>query len=61
MGEIIAGTAVEPHSRPVFPGDDTEAVMLDLVQPFAAGRQFIGLLGRHGAMNPAGRVRCMWE
>jgi signal transduction histidine kinase len=26
MGEIIAGTAVEPHSRPVFPGDDTKAV-----------------------------------
>ena len=31
--------------------------MFDLVQPLAAW-QLIGLVGRHGAMNPAGKVRC---
>jgi hypothetical protein len=39
-GEIIARTAVEPHSRPVLAGDNPKAIMLDLVQPLAAGRQF---------------------
>jgi len=38
---------------------DAEAVMLDLMQPLAAGRSV--LVGRHGVMNPAGKVRCnMW-
>jgi hypothetical protein len=29
-GEVVAGTAVEPHSWAVLPGDDSEAVVLDL-------------------------------
>jgi hypothetical protein len=41
-GEVVAGTAVEPHSWAVLPGDDSEAVVLDLVQPLAAGWQLIG-------------------
>src|SRR5215471_794735 len=41
-GEVIAGTAVEPHLRAGFAGDDAEAIMFDLVQPLAAGRQLIG-------------------
>jgi hypothetical protein len=36
--EVIARTALEPHSRPILTGNDAEAVMLDLVQPLAAGR-----------------------
>jgi hypothetical protein len=39
----------------LFAGNDAEAVGLDLVQPFAAGRQATVLIGRHGAMNPAGK------
>jgi hypothetical protein len=39
----------------LFAGNDAEAVGLDLVQPFAAGRQVTVLIGRHGAMNPAGK------
>jgi hypothetical protein len=61
VGEIIAGTAVEPHARPVLSSDNAKTVMLDLVQPLAAVRNFVVLIRRHGAMNPAGRVRGnMW-
>jgi len=42
MGEIIARTAVKPHLRAGLAGDDAEAVMLDHMQPLAAGRQLIG-------------------
>src|SRR5215831_2272319 len=41
-GEVIARTAVEPHSRAVLPRDSPEAVVLDLLQPLAAGGQLIG-------------------
>ena len=41
-GEIVARTAIEPHPLAVLAGNDAEAVMLDLVQPLAAGRQLIG-------------------
>src|SRR5215475_15981473 len=41
-GEIVARTTVEPHSRAVLPGDNPKTVVLDLVQPLAAGRQLIG-------------------
>jgi len=34
--EIIAGAAVELHLCAVLAGDDPKAVVLDLVQPFAA-------------------------
>ena len=40
--EVVARTAVEAHSRAVLPGDDTKAVVLDLMQPLAAGWQLIG-------------------
>ena len=40
--EVVARTAVEPHLRASLAGNDAEAVMLDFVQPLAAGRQLIG-------------------
>jgi len=42
LGEVIARTAVEPHLRAVLAGNDAKAVVLDLMQPLAAGWQFIG-------------------
>jgi hypothetical protein len=42
MGEIVAGTAIEPHLRAILAGNDAEAVMFDLMQPLAAGRQLVG-------------------
>jgi hypothetical protein len=41
-GEVLARTTIEPHSRAVLPGDNPKAVMLDLVQSLAAGRQLVG-------------------
>src|SRR5262249_50054541 len=41
-GEVVARTAIEPHSRAVLAGNDAKAVVLDFVQPLAAGRQLIG-------------------
>src|SRR5262249_11681213 len=32
-GEVIAGPAVEPHPLTILAGDDSEAVVLDLMQP----------------------------
>jgi hypothetical protein len=34
--EIIAGTAVEPHLSAVLAGDDSKAIVFDLMQPVAA-------------------------
>jgi len=42
IGEIIAGTAVEPHLRAVLSGDDPKTIMLNLMQPFAARGQLVG-------------------
>ena len=42
IGEIIAGTALEPHLRAALSGDDPKAIMLDLMQPLVAGAQFVG-------------------
>ena len=53
-GEVIAGTAVEPHLRASLAGNDAEAVMLDLVQPLAAGWQLVGF-GREARRDEAGR------
>jgi hypothetical protein len=36
VGQIIAGTAVEPHLRPLLASNDPKTVVLDLVQPLAA-------------------------
>ena len=41
-GEVVARTTIEPHSWAVLPGDNPKAVMLDFVQPLAAGRQLVG-------------------
>ena len=53
MGEVVARTAVEPHARTVLAGNDTEAVVLDFVQPLAAGRQLIGF-GREARRDEPG-------
>jgi len=53
-GEVIARTAIEPHLRAVL----AESVVLDLVQPLAAGRQLVGFGWKAGPMKPVGRVRC---
>src|SRR5260370_38927844 len=37
MGEVIAGTAIEPHSRALLTGNDAKAIVLDLVQPLCHG------------------------
>jgi hypothetical protein len=58
MGEIIAGAAVEPHMCAVLPGDDPKPVVLHLMQPLGPEGNLSVLVGRHGAMNPVGRVRC---
>src|SRR5262249_49970553 len=58
----LTGAAIEPHPRAVLAGDDGEAVMLDLVQPLAAGGPFIGFgwktrrdePGRQGMLQHAG-------
>ena len=52
--EIVARTAVEPHSRAALAGNDAEAVVLDLVQPLAAGWQLIGF-GRKARRDEPGR------
>jgi hypothetical protein len=49
---------MEPDLPIALAGDDAEAVVLDRVQLLAAGRQCCGFCRKHGAMNPAGRVRC---
>ena len=40
--EIVAGAAIEPHLRASFAGDNGEAIVLDFMQPIAAGRQLVG-------------------
>jgi hypothetical protein len=65
MGEIIARAAVEPHLCAPFAGDDPKAVVFNLVQPLAAGRQLISLAwearrdepGREGTLQHAGLIR----
>jgi hypothetical protein len=36
IGQVIAGTAIEPHPLAVLAGDYPEPIMLDFVQPLAA-------------------------
>jgi hypothetical protein len=38
MGEVVAGTAVEPHLCALLAGDNPKTVVLDLMQPLAARR-----------------------
>src|SRR5262249_1073005 len=57
--------AVEPHLRARLTGNDAEAVMFDLMQPLAAGRQLIGFgwetrrdeAGREGTLQPGNQIR----
>jgi hypothetical protein len=42
MREVIAGTAIEPHPPVALAGNDAETVVLDLMQPLAAGGQLTG-------------------
>ena len=51
-GEVIAGTAIEPHSLAVLAGNDAEAVV------WLPDGSLSVLVGRHGAMKPAGKIRC---
>ena len=53
-GEIIAGPAVEPHMVAVLPGDDPEAIVLDLVEPQPAGWRFSSF-GWKARRDEAGR------
>ena len=43
--KFISGTAVEPHPVTILAGNDAESIVLDLVQPLAAGRQLVGFGG----------------
>jgi hypothetical protein len=62
IGEIIAGTAVEPHLCAALACNDPKPVVLDFMQPFAAGGQLIGLgwearrdePGREGTLQHSG-------
>jgi hypothetical protein len=57
--EVIARTAVEPHLRALLAGNDAKAIVLDLVQPLAAGGQLIGFGWEAGRDEPGrGKVRC---
>src|SRR5262249_1314220 len=46
VGEVIAGTAVEPHALTILAGDDAKSIVLNLMQPQAAGRQRVGFGGK---------------
>src|SRR4029453_3767171 len=52
MGEVVAGTAVQPHLRASLPGNYAKPVVLYLVEPLAAGRQFVGFGREAGRNNP---------
>ena len=61
MGEIIAWTTIEPHLCALLARNDAEAVVLDLMRQSLPEGSLSVLVGRHGAIKPAGRVRCnMW-
>src|SRR6516162_6607220 len=53
-GEVIAGTAVEPHPLTILAGDDSESIVLNLMQPQAAGRQRVDF-GGEARRDEAGR------
>jgi hypothetical protein len=51
--------AVEPHSHAVLAGDQPKAVVLDFIPPQRPRRWTLAFVGRHGAINPAGRGCCI--
>ena len=63
ISQIIAGTAVEPHLCARLASDDPKAIVLDLVQPSAAGRQLISLAweARRNEFAERIRVRQPWQ
>ena len=52
-GEVVAGPAIEPHPLTILAGDDSESIVLNLMQPQAAGRQRVGF-GGEARRNEAG-------
>jgi hypothetical protein len=57
VGQVVAGAAVEPHSRSVLTGNDTKPSCLISCNQAPPERGFGALVGRHGAIKPDGRVR----
>jgi hypothetical protein len=51
--QVIARPAVEAHPIAGLGSNESEAIMLDLVQPDVAGGSTQGCGWRHGAMKPA--------
>src|SRR6516225_8882591 len=51
-GQVVARTTVEPHLRASLAGNNAEAIVLDLMQPLAAGRQLIGFSWQAGRDEP---------
>ena len=57
VGEVVTGSAIQPHPLAFLAGNDAEAVVLDLMQPQAPDGSLWALVGRHGAIKPAARGR----
>jgi hypothetical protein len=57
---VITRTAVERHSRAIFLGNNPKAIVLYLVQPLAAERQFVGF-GWETRRDEPGRARCVGQ
>src|SRR5262245_32032107 len=50
----MAWTTIVPHSLAILAGDDSDSIVLNLMQPQAAGRQRVGF-GGEARRNEAGR------
>jgi hypothetical protein len=57
VSQVVARPAVELHPRALLAGDHTEASCLISCNHSSPEGACGAELGRHGAMNPAGRVR----
>jgi hypothetical protein len=62
-GQIVAWTTIEPHSLTILAGNDSESIVLNLMQPQAAGRQRVGFGGkaRRNEAGLVGPLRCADE
>jgi hypothetical protein len=62
-GEIVAWTTIEPHSLTILAGNDSESIVLNLMQPQAAGRQRVSFGGkaRRNEAGLVGPLRCADE
>ena len=54
LHRTVAQSRAEPHAVALLASDNSDAVVLDLVQPLAAGRQCCGLY-RKARRDKAGR------